>query len=239
MTTMMETPPIACSLAAGEFRDRLAWIGALNRDALRSRERRDLVLDLRYAPEVRDRVREMVRNEQACCSFLTFDVREEPNEIQLTITAPEAAREAAVILFERFIAAEPACACAALAASGSISALTGEHPGSKAAGLTAVTLATGAVACGACCILPFALPAVVLAGTGSILALLAEAHVWVTSLAFLAVIGAWGWVGWQTARTGCRPAASTFYLMVAATVLLGIAVLWPVIEPQLVHALAV
>ena len=75
--TMTETAPIACALAPSAFRDRLAWIAALTRDALRSHERRDLVLDLRYAPEAAERVREMVRNEQACCSFLNFDLREQ------------------------------------------------------------------------------------------------------------------------------------------------------------------
>jgi hypothetical protein len=104
---MTETPPIACTLAPGAFMDRLASINALVRDALRGHERRNLVLDLRFTPEARDRVREMVRNEQACCSFLTFDLREAPDEIRLTITAPEAARAAADLLFEQFIAAAP------------------------------------------------------------------------------------------------------------------------------------
>jgi hypothetical protein len=81
------TQPIACTLAPGEFKDRLASIGALARDALRAHERQDLVLDLRYAPQARERVREMVRNEQACCSFLNFDLREAPDEIRVTITA--------------------------------------------------------------------------------------------------------------------------------------------------------
>jgi hypothetical protein len=104
---MTKAPPIACTLLPGEFKDRLASIGALTRHALRSHERRGLVLHLRYAPEARDRVREMVRNEQTCCSFLAFDVREGPNEVRLTITAPEAAREAADLLFEHFVAAAP------------------------------------------------------------------------------------------------------------------------------------
>jgi hypothetical protein len=118
--TTSESRSIACSLASGEFKDRLAWIGALTRDALRSHELRDLVLDLRYAPEARDRVRKMVRNEQACCSFLTFDLREKPDEIRLIITAPEAAREAADMLFEQFAGGVPApsaCACGAPSAS--------------------------------------------------------------------------------------------------------------------------
>jgi hypothetical protein len=238
---MTEAPPIACTLAPGDFKERLAWIGALTRDALRSHERRDLALDLRYAPEAAERVREMVRNEQACCSFLTFDVREDPNEIRLTITAPEAARGAVDMLFEQFVAgasASSACACAAPSPSDATSPFAGKQFGAKAAGLTAVTIATGAVACGACCVLPFALPAAALAGTGSILALLANAHAWVTGLAILAVIGAWSWIAWQTVRTRRSPAASTLYVM-AATALLAVAVLWPVIEPHVVRVLMV
>lgn len=235
---MTEASPIACTLAPGAFKDRIAWINALARDALRSHERRDLVLDLHYAPEARDRVREMVRNEQACCSFLTFDLREEPNQIRLVITAPEAAREAADMLFQQFVAAAPAqSACACTVPSPDATSGPVKHPGSKAAGLTAITLATGAVACGACCVLPFALPAAALAGTGSILALFADAHAWVTVLAVLTVIGAWGWIATQTVRSRCKPAPSTLYVMVAATALTGVAVLWPFIETQLLSAL--
>jgi hypothetical protein len=233
--TKIKTPPIACTLAPGDFKERLAWIGALTRDALRSHERRDLVLDLRYAPEVVERVREMVRNEQGCCSFLTFDLREEPLEIRLIVTAPEAAREAADMLFEQFVAGAPASS----ACAGAAPPITGKQRGAKAAGLTAVTLATGAVACGACCVLPFALPAATLAGTGSILALLANAHAWVTGLAILAVIGAWSWVAWQTVRTRRSPAVSTLCVMLVATALLAIAVLWPAFDPHLVRALTV
>jgi hypothetical protein len=240
--TTTEAPPIACTLNPGEFKDRLTWIGVLTRDALRSHERRDLVLHLRYAPEVAERVREMVRNEQTCCSSLAFDLHEAPDEIRLTITAPESAREAAGILFEQFVAGAPAssaCACVLPSASDATSPITTKQRGAKAAGVAAVTLATGAVACGACCFLPFAVPAAVLAGTGGILALLADAHAWVTVLAILAVIGAWSWIAWQTVRMRRSPAASTIYVMVAATALLAIAVLWPVIEAHLVRALMV
>jgi hypothetical protein len=41
-----EAPPIACTLALAAFKDRIAWIDALTRDALRSHERRGLVLEL-------------------------------------------------------------------------------------------------------------------------------------------------------------------------------------------------
>ena len=93
--TMVDAPLIACTLAPGKFKDRLAWIAALNKDALRKYERRGLVLELNYAPEARERVHEMVRNEQACCAFLAFELHEAGNEIRLTVTAPERAREAA------------------------------------------------------------------------------------------------------------------------------------------------
>jgi hypothetical protein len=211
----------------------------LTRDALRSHERRDLVLDLRYAPEAAERVREMVRNEQACCSFLAFDLREQPDEIQLVITAPEAAREAADMLFEHFVAAAPAvaCGCTTDSQSSSTSPPAPTRFGATTVGLTAMTLATGAVACGACCVLPLALPAVALAGTGSILAWFARAHAWVTGLAGVALLSAWSWIAWQTVQTRCRPALSTLYVMGAATGLLIVALLWPAIEPQLLRAL--
>jgi hypothetical protein len=114
---------------------------------------------------------------------------------------------------------------------------TGTQTGAKAVSLTAVTLATGAVACGACCVLPFALPAAAMASTGSILAWLAGAHAWVTGSALLAVLVAWAWLAWDTARSQRRPARSTLYVMTAATILTAVAVLWPLIERQIVRAL--
>jgi hypothetical protein len=99
-----EAKPIACALAPGDFNSRLAWIAELTRDALRENRRDDLVLQLTYAPEAAHRVREMIRHEQACCAFLAFDLREEPDAVRLTITAPEDARAAADTLFEQFVA---------------------------------------------------------------------------------------------------------------------------------------
>ena len=234
-----EALPIACTLAPGAYKDRLSWIAALNRDALRHHERRDLTLDLRYAPEAREKVRQLVRNEQACCAFLAFDLREAADEIRLIVTAPEAAREAADTLFAQFAAISPdavsGCGCSASAPEAKQDSQ--KQPGSKAAGLAAATLATGAVACAACCVLPFALPAAVLASGGGILAWFASAYAWATALAVLAVVGAWGWIAWQTRQTRRRPAASTVYVMTAATALTAVAVLWPSIEGSLVRVL--
>ena len=101
--TKAEDAPIACVLTSDDYRTRLAWIAELTRDALQSHTRRDLELELVYAPNALERVREMVRKEQECCAFLTFDVDERPDGIRLTIKAPEQAREAADTLFAPFL----------------------------------------------------------------------------------------------------------------------------------------
>ena len=104
----IESAPIACTLTPGDYKERLAWISELARDALRTYERRDLELELVYAAEAAQRVRQMVRQEQDCCTFLSFHLDEQPGEIHLTIKAPERAREAADMLLGQFLpSAEP------------------------------------------------------------------------------------------------------------------------------------
>jgi hypothetical protein len=245
MTTTPESPPIACTLAPGDFRDRLASIAGLTRDALRRYERHDLMLVLAYVPAAADRVREMVSREKTCCSFLTFDVRQRADEIRLTIEAPEEAREAADMLFEQFVASaacQPAGGCERTprpfdAASGRPDRDPDKRSTMKTAGVAAVTLASGAVACGACCVLPLALPAVALAAAGGTLALLAGAHAWVTGAAVVVVAAAWIWIWGQSVQARARPAAPTLYLMGIASALLVVALLWPYIEPHIVRAL--
>jgi hypothetical protein len=105
MTT--DGPPVACSLSREDFQTRLAWIGELTRDALQDHERDDLSLHLRFTPSAVNRVREMIRQEEACCAFLAFDIREYPDAVVLTITAPESAREVAGALFDQFVAPDP------------------------------------------------------------------------------------------------------------------------------------
>ena len=98
---------IACTLTAGDLRDRLAWITALNRDALRGYDRPDLTLQLRYAPQAGQHVRDLMRQEQACCAFLTFELHEQPDEVVLMIKAPEEARAVLNSLFEPFLTKGP------------------------------------------------------------------------------------------------------------------------------------
>ncbi|MGH9158981.1 MAG: hypothetical protein ACRD2X_03225 [Vicinamibacteraceae bacterium] len=106
-----DDPPIACTLQGDSYQERLAWIADVARDGLRSHSRQDLMLDLRYGPEVAGRVRDMVRKEQDCCAFLDFELTETSDEVRLTITAPERAREVASALFDEFVFAFVASEC--------------------------------------------------------------------------------------------------------------------------------
>ena len=95
--------PVACMLTGGSYRERVHWLEQLSRDGLVRRERDDLKLTLTYQECVRDRVLRMVAQEQQCCPFLEFDVREVAAGIQVTIAAPEQARSTADSLFDPFI----------------------------------------------------------------------------------------------------------------------------------------
>ena len=107
MTTALPTAssaPVACTLGAGEYADRLAWIAELNRTALRSQRQDGLVLVLDYATAAASRVRELVAREQACCAFLAFRSEETPHAVRLTVTAPAEAGEALGVVFAPFLA---------------------------------------------------------------------------------------------------------------------------------------
>lgn len=111
---LSDPAPVICTLGAGDYKARLAWIADLNSRALRAHHRDDLRLELTYAAEARDEVLDMVRGEQACCAFLDFAIRHEPGVVQVVIEAPERAREAAETLFEPFqakAAVVAACRC--------------------------------------------------------------------------------------------------------------------------------
>lgn len=122
----------------------------------------------------------------------------------------------------------PGCGCTGNAKQG----------GGKAAG-AALTTAALAAACTACCVLPFTLPAVVLASAGSLIAVLDHAHGLMTILSIGVVIGAWIWIAWRSRTTGSRIRSSVLVVMGAATILTATAALWPVMEPAVFHALGV
>jgi hypothetical protein len=97
-------------------------------------------------------------------------------------------------------------------------------------GATAAIAATSALACGVCCVLPFALPAAMLAMSGGVLAWFAGIMPWAIGIALVAVAGGWTWVGAQTVRTRRRPAIATLLTMAAATAMLAASLAWPHFE---------
>jgi len=104
----------------------------------------------------------------------------------------------------------------------------------QAASAAAATVAMGAVACGVCCVLPFVLPAVILASTGSVLALVAGAFWWALHVATGLVMVAWAWVARDMWRTSRRPARQTVVWLVVATCALGVAATWPRFERRVI-----
>lgn len=101
-TASKENEPIACTLGASDFKERVESIRDLARRSLRHISRTPLRLSLTYAPEAIDEVRDLVRKEQTCCAFLSFDLENNSTSVILTITAPQSAAEAADALFDHF-----------------------------------------------------------------------------------------------------------------------------------------
>jgi hypothetical protein len=121
----------------------------------------------------------------------------------------------------------PGCACGAP-----------KKTGNKVAATASVT-ALAAVACTACCLLPFTLPATLLALAGGSIAMLDHAHGWVTRLAIAAVIAAWLWIAWQHRKTGRPIARRTIALMVAASLLTAATASWPLLEPAVFKTMGI
>ncbi|QIH73107.1 hypothetical protein GYM46_09195 [Brevundimonas mediterranea] len=99
--------PIACTLGAGDYQERVRWIADLNQRSLQSHRRDDLTLHIDYEAGALADVEELVRKETACCAFLTFEIEPRLGSVCLVVTAPEDARLAADTLFEDFIASGP------------------------------------------------------------------------------------------------------------------------------------
>jgi hypothetical protein len=89
----MSDIPIACTLSAGQMRDRAAFVDSLVADALIARLEIDggVRSRFRYSPDVEERARALVAAEADCCAFLSFEVARRDDELWLDVTgAPEA-----------------------------------------------------------------------------------------------------------------------------------------------------
>jgi hypothetical protein len=224
-----EAASIACTLNATNFRSRRAKLANLNRTALVSYRRNDLRLELLYAVEARPQVLEMVRADCTCCAFLTFEVHEEPDTLRVVVEAPASAREAADSMFEALYSTA--------ARQGTYDCNTASASTGRLIGASAALAATGALACGVCCVLPFALPAAVLAVSGGVLGWFAKATPWAMSIALFAVLAGWTWVVLQSVQTKRPPARSTVLTVGLATLVIAAAGVWWHFEREIIHLL--
>jgi hypothetical protein len=80
---------IACSLGAGELEERMAEIAAVGAGALIAHvvDDRRHVLRFRSGGDTRERLERIVAAEAECCAFLDLSLREERDEIVLSISA--------------------------------------------------------------------------------------------------------------------------------------------------------
>jgi len=238
------SPAIACSLEAGDFKDRIAWIAALNARHLLRVQQDDLSLALTYDLSASAELADLVARERACCAFLTFELVEGDTTVELKVRVPDEAREATDALLGPFLGGVPrgqgpdCCGSCSQAHSGlgaqeiSISS-DAPSPGGKSFGTAAAAMATVALACGVCCVVPIALPGLALGGLGAALAWFGNAHTWVAAIAAVFVVVGWVLVYRDATRRKARPGAKGLWVMGIASLVLVAAIGWPRLEPTM------
>ena len=182
------TPDPACSLTARAFQERVAWIAALNQEFLRRSQRQGNLLTLTYDAAARLRVEDMVSRERDCCAFLEFKIISAGEEVVLNVTVPTHATENADKLLAPFLGDQ--MSAAATECCGACDVPASPVKAGRVAGTAVATSTAAVVACGACCVLPLAFPAVAATAVGGALAWLGGVHLWVTGLAALTAVGA-------------------------------------------------
>jgi hypothetical protein len=105
---MTNESPVACSLAAGELKQRLAAIEEVGAHSLiaHALEANRHVLRFRASPAVRRQLEEIVAAEAECCSFLELSLGEDRGDLVLAISAPEHAKAIADELAGAFVSGE-------------------------------------------------------------------------------------------------------------------------------------
>jgi hypothetical protein len=101
---MPDELPIACSLSATELPVRQAQMARLGREALVVARVAGTRAELRFTAGagVRESVQSFAVAESQCCAFLTMRVDDAPDEVRLTIEAPEDAEPVLAELVDAF-----------------------------------------------------------------------------------------------------------------------------------------
>jgi hypothetical protein len=96
-----EQKPAACSLSAGDHEQRRAAWKRLSERALRDQRTTPGGMELRFAADAEDELRELARLEAECCSFADWTVHTQGDEARLEVTAPAESVPAVHALFGR------------------------------------------------------------------------------------------------------------------------------------------
>lgn len=96
--------PIACTLTADELPGRVAEARAIGAASLMSVDQGVAAWTLRFRadPETRRRLEALIAAESRCCAFLTFELRDEPEGLALTVGGPEEAQPVLADLVRAF-----------------------------------------------------------------------------------------------------------------------------------------
>jgi hypothetical protein len=96
--------PIACSLSAVDYRQRLRAIRRIGFEAfLSAGERPDgATLRFRNSPETRQQLDTIVEAERACCPFLSLTVDDADGQLLVGVTAPPEAQPVVRDLIDSF-----------------------------------------------------------------------------------------------------------------------------------------
>jgi hypothetical protein len=88
-----DSPPIACSLTAEDYRRRVADTGQVARDALRERRPIDGGARLTFedTADSQQRLEAFVLAESTCCPFLSMNLDRQDGQLILDVTGPELA----------------------------------------------------------------------------------------------------------------------------------------------------
>ncbi len=88
---MNKGTPTACSLGAGDLRERLNEIAAVGAESLigRSTDGDRHLLRFRSTEATRRRLEAIVAAEAECCSFLNLSLEDQDDVLVLSISAPE------------------------------------------------------------------------------------------------------------------------------------------------------
>lgn len=95
--------PIACELRSEPLQQRLTWIRRVTNESLTTHRLEGNALHLTYQRQAGPEVEKIGAEEQRCCAFLRFSMRDVRDGVELQIQAPEGVGADALWLFDQFL----------------------------------------------------------------------------------------------------------------------------------------